>query len=74
MHFHRRRILVGSIFTGTYGYCCYKSINSKNEIFRMGVAGSLANVSVEAGFHFIDTINVRAKVHHSNISMMSMVR
>jgi len=40
----------------------------------MGVAGSLANVSVEAGFHFIDTINVRAKVHHSNISMMSMVR
>ena len=74
MHFHRRRILVASLFTGTYAYLCKQSIYSENEIFRMGVAGSLANVTVEAGFHFIDTINVRAKVYHTNISMMSMVK
>lgn len=40
----------------------------------MGVAGSLANVIVEAGFHFIDTVNVRTKVHDSNISSMLMVK
>lgn len=28
----------------------------------MGVAGSLANLIVEGGFHFVDTVNVRAKV------------
>lgn len=39
----------------------------------MGVAGSLANVIVEAGFHFVDTVNVRAKLHESNISSINMV-
>eukprot|EP00347_Sterkiella_histriomuscorum_P010096 403338693 len=40
----------------------------------MGVAGSLANVIVEAGFHFVDTVNVRTKVHESNISSILMVK
>lgn len=40
----------------------------------MGVAGSLANLIVEAGFHFVDTVNVRAKVQDSNISSIQMVK
>lgn len=27
----------------------------------MGIAGSLANLAVESGFHFIDTVNIRSK-------------
>lgn len=74
MHFHRRRIIVGASFTTAYGLFCYKAIESKNEVLRMGVAGSLANVFVEAGFHFVDTVNVRTKVNDKNISSLKMVR
>jgi len=74
MYFHRRRIAVATSFSALYGLCCYKSIGNSNEVFRMGVAGSLANVIVEAGFHFVDTVNVRTKVHDSNISSLRMVK
>jgi len=41
----------------------------------MGVAGSLANICVETGFHFVDTINIRSKAASSaqSDSIMSMV-
>lgn len=74
MHFHRRRIFVGAAFVSTYSTICYKSTNSQNEIFRMGVAGSLANVVVESGFHFMDTVNVRSKLYDGNISSFGMVK
>ena len=65
---------MASAFTGAYSLVCYRSITIENEIFRMGVAGSLANTVVEAGFHVMDTINVRTKVSESNISSSMMVR
>ena len=40
----------------------------------MGVAGSLANLLVEAGFHFVDTVNVRAKVSDKHMSSIGMVK
>jgi hypothetical protein len=42
----------------------------------MGVAGSLANLTVEAGFHFFDTVNIRSKAAQGaggQITMLSMV-
>ena len=53
---------------------CYKGMYSKNEVFRLGVAGSLANVLVECGFHFVDTINVRTKVSESNDTSLKMMK
>jgi hypothetical protein len=40
----------------------------------MGVAGSIANLTVEAGFHFLDTVNVRAKTSEQHVSSITMVR
>ena len=57
-YFHRKRLFVFGGFTGVYGYSCYKSKESTNEIFKMGMAGSLANLLVEISFHFVDTVNV----------------
>lgn len=39
----------------------------------MGVAGSLANLTVEAMFHFADTVNVRAKISDGNDSSLKIV-
>ncbi len=72
--FHRRRILVAGSFMGAYGLVCHKSIHLENDILRMGIAGSLANVLVEAGFHFVDTVNVRSKVSETNMSSVKMVK
>lgn len=44
-----------------YGGLAYSAVNWKNEILRMGIAGSLANLCVETTFHFIDTVNIRTK-------------
>ena len=63
MHFHRRRIFVATSFIGVYTILCKRAVTFEDEILRMGVAGSLANVIVEAGFHFVDTVNVRLKVN-----------
>lgn len=38
----------------------------------MGLAGSLSNVICEMSFHFADTVNVRAKVHHKPVSSYKM--
>lgn len=58
MYFHRRRILVASAFTGTYAAVSYKAVGHPNELLRMGIAGSVAHITVEAMFHFVDTVNV----------------
>lgn len=74
MYFYRRRIGIGMTFSSAYGYTCYKSTNAKNEVFRMAMAGSLANLIVETSFHFVDTVNVRAKVSEHNESSIHMVQ
>ena len=73
-YFHRRRIFVAGAFCSTYAYLCKKSVNHPNELIRMGIAGSFAHVTVEVLFHFVDTVNVRAKLGDSNLSSISMVR
>jgi len=74
LHFHRRRAMVSASFLTVYSYACYKSTDATNEIFRMGVAGSLANLVVESMFHFVDTVNVRAKLSDKSISSLNMAR
>ena len=74
VYFHRRRILVATTFMGAYTYVCKQAVHNQNEIFRMGIAGSVAHVTVEAMFHFVDTVNVQAKLGEQNLSSISMVR
>jgi hypothetical protein len=75
MYFHRRRIVIAGGFCSGYGYLCKKATDTSryNEILRMGVAGSLANVIIESLFHFADTVNVRAKTSHGNDSSLKIV-
>lgn len=61
LHFHRRRVAVSCAFVGGYSYTCHKARFWQNDVLRLGVAGSLATVVVECGFHFADTVNIRAK-------------
>lgn len=62
IHFHRRRVLAAGSFTGLYFLALKNTTDNPSELIRMGMAGSLANIIVEVGFHFVDTVNVRAKV------------
>jgi hypothetical protein len=61
-YFHRKRIFVAASFLASYGYVSKLAVNHPNEYIRMGIAGSVAHVTVEAMFHFVDTVNVRAKL------------
>jgi hypothetical protein len=60
--------MVATGFLATYSYLCKKAVYHPNEILRMGVAGSVAHVTVEAMFHFVDTVNVQSKLGESNLS------
>ena len=59
---HKRRLLIGATFCSGYYYFCSNMVTHPSEILRLGVAGSLANMAVECGFHLMDTINIRSKV------------
>ena len=72
--FHRKRILIAGAFCGSYALVCKKTVNHPNELLRMGIAGSFAHVTVEAMFHFVDTVNVQSKLGDKNLSSISMVR
>lgn len=61
IYFQKRRILVSGAFCAGYLYTCKDGLKWENEILRMGIAGSLANIAVETSFHFIDTVNIRSK-------------
>jgi hypothetical protein len=41
---------------------------------KIGIAGSLAQGTVEAAFHFIDTVNIKAKAGEGSNTTSSMVR
>ena len=73
LHFHRKQVLVGGVFVGCYATTCYKTRTFNNEIIRMGIAGSIANLVCECAFHAIDTVNIRAKARTDSISTMSMM-
>lgn len=88
IYFHRRRISVAITFSSCYSFVCYKGQYltdkedlhsqsgkaSSREIIRMGIAGSLANLMVEAGFHFADTVNTMNKISEKNMSTISTVK
>lgn len=74
IYFHRRRILIAMAFSGTYAYIAKRAVHSNNDLYRMGIAGSLANIIVEGSFHFVDTVNVRAKISDKHESSIHMVR
>ena len=65
--------MIGAAFCGGYSWICYKSLTIENEVIRMGVAGSLANIVCESAFHAVDTVNIRAKASTKQISTLSML-
>ena len=57
--YEARKYLTLTGFTGLYAYFCYKSRNAESEIFKVGVAGSLAVFAVEMSHFPMDLINNR---------------
>jgi hypothetical protein len=74
IHFHRSRLIGNTLALAFYGGICYKAKTSKSEVVRMGVAGSMAHGTVEALFHFVDTVNIKSKAQVGNATMVQMVR
>ena len=68
VYFHKRRIAVGGAFCGVYYGICKHTVKSENELLRIGIAGSLANMIIETVFHIVDTVNIRSKVLADNKS------
>ena len=73
LHFHRKQAMVASGFIGCTSIIGYKSLELENEILRMGVAGSIANIISESAFHAVDTVNIRAKASNKHVSTLSVV-
>jgi|688.fasta_scaffold554405_1 hypothetical protein len=73
LYFHKKQVALGLLFCSAYGYTCQKARYWNNEAFRMGVAGSLAHMCVECGFHVIDTVNINAKANNAHVTTSSMV-
>lgn len=75
LYFYRRRIFYNSIAVVAYSTVVYKARKWDNEIARMGIAGSLSLGTVEAAFHFVDTVNIKSKAtEKESHSAMTMVR
>lgn len=75
LYFYRRRIFFNSVAAVGYTTICWNARNWNNEVMRMGVAGSMAIGTVEAMFHFVDTVNIKSKASEKEShSTMTMVR
>ncbi len=73
LHFHRRRVAVSCFSVSCYGALCYNALGWKNDLLRLGVAGSLSTVLIETSFHFIDTLNIRTKASEKTITAGKMM-
>jgi hypothetical protein len=73
LYFHKKRVLVTSLTVPAYFYTCNHARTWENDILRMGVAGSLANLFVDGLFHSIDTLNIRAKANDKPIGTITMM-
>ena len=60
---NKRRLGVFGAITAVFAGSLYRYQNHENEFVRMALAGSLASVIWDVGFHFADTVNARLKVH-----------
>ena len=58
---NRKQIRFAGAFCGFYTCILYRALWWENEVFRIGVAGSLATVICDSCFHVVDTVNIRAK-------------
>ena len=67
LYFHRRRLIFNTSALIAYSTVCYKARNWDSEIIRMGIAGSMAHGTVEALFHFVDTVNIKSKASTNTI-------
>lgn len=75
LHFYRRNIGWNFMGVSLYISFCYRAKSWENETLRMGVAGSIAHGTVEAAFHFFDTVNISAKANEAEShSTSQMVR
>lgn len=76
LYFYRRRVFFNSVIFAGYSKVCYDAQTWENETLRMGVAGSMAQGTVEALFHFVDTVNIKSKAAsaEANTSTLTMVR
>lgn len=74
LHFYRKRILLNTLAATGFFSVCSRAKKWENETLRMGVAGSMAHGTVEAGFHFIDTVNIKSKASEVHTETMTMVR
>ena len=73
LHFHRRRLTISAGVLTCYGAAAVHAKGWKNDILRIALAGSIANMIVECSFHFIDTLNIRTKASHKSISVGKMM-
>ena len=48
-------------FSSLYLLFSYEALGFENEVLKLAVAGSLANIVSDSCFHFIDVININKK-------------
>ena len=73
LHQYRNRLLTFGIFTGLYMSTLRYTKHSPSEYIRMGMAGSLASITVDSLCHIVDTVNVRAKVCNQHLTSSQMI-
>ena len=71
---HKKSVLFSGTISSTYFYTCYTAINWENDVLRIGAAGSLATLIVDGTFHVVDTLNIRAKAHPTEISTYNLMK
>jgi len=74
IHFYRKRILVNTLAATGFLTICRRARHWENETLRMGVAGCMAHGTVEAAFHFVDTVNIKSKASEVHTCTGTMVR
>lgn len=50
-----------SSFCSVYVFVCYNALSWESEILRIGIVGSISTLLNDSSFHFVDTLNIRAK-------------
>ena len=71
--YNRNRLYTFGAFSTAYTWFLYTNRNHKNEVFRLALAGSLANMFWDVLFHFADTVNTRSKLNTHHVSTYFMI-
>jgi hypothetical protein len=63
------------LFSSAYLYTLYRAKNSKNELFRVGAAGSLTMVVNDLALYSIESVNARSKIlRGENVGFTQMTK